>query len=121
MQKGLLVVFVQNHEFFRVIQHMDFFAQKAHAKAVERRNVAAVVAAQHRANALFHFVRGLVGKRDAQNVRRRNSHLLHQIQVTLGQRPGFTGPSPCHHAHKALGGFHRFPLFQIQAFQIHIF
>ena len=116
MQKGLLVVFVQNHEFFRVIQHMDFFAQESHAKTVKRRNVAAVVAAQHRTDALFHFVRSLVGKRDTKDVRRRNAHLFHQVQVTLGQRPGFTGPSPRHHAHKALGGFHRLSLFQIHIF-----
>ena len=87
-QKRLLVILVQNHEFLRVIQHMDFFSQELHAKAVERRNVAAVVAAQNRADALFHFGSSLVRERHAENVRRRNAHLLHEIQIAVRERPG---------------------------------
>ena len=67
---------------------MDFFAQELHAKAVERRNVAAVVAAQNRADALFHFGSSLVRERHAENVRRRNAHLLHEIQIAVRERPG---------------------------------
>ena len=94
---------------------MDFFTQKAHAKAVERRNVAAVVSAQNRADSLFHFGSRLVRKRHAKDVRRRNSHFLHEIQVTVRQRPRLAGTRASHHAHVAFGRLDRLQLFLVQA------
>ena len=114
-QKRLLVVLVQNHEFLRVIQHVDFFAQELHAKAVERRNVATIIAAQNRSDALFHFGSRLVRERHTENIRRRNAHFLHEIQIAMRQRPSFTRPRPSHHAHVALSCRNRLKLLLVQA------
>ena len=114
-QQRLLVVLVQNHELLRVVEHVDFFTQETHTEPVERRNVAAIVPAENRTDTLFHFVRGLVRERHAKDVRRRNSHFLHEIQIAVRQCPCLAGASPSHNSHIALGRLDRIQLFFIQA------
>ena len=99
---------------------MDFFAQKTHTESVECGNVAAVIAAQNRADSLFHFVCGLVRERHAKNVRRRNAHFLHEIQIAMRERFRLARSSSRHHAHIPLGGLHRLKLFLIQARTFHL-
>ena len=114
-QQRFLVVLVQNHKFLRVVENVNFFSQKPHAEPVERRNVAAIVAAQNRADSLFHFVGGLVRERHTKDVRRRNSHFLHEIQIAVRQRPSLAGTCASHHAHVAFGRLDGLQLFLVQS------
>ena len=112
--KRLLVFFVEHQKFLGKLEHMNIFSQKPHAKAVECRNVARIVALQHGADSFFHLEGGLVRKSRTQDVRRRNSELLGQVQVTVRERPGLAGTRPRNHADIAFGHLYSEPLFVIE-------
>ena len=110
----LLVFFVENKELLWELEHMDIFAQKPHAKTVKCRNITRIVPFQHGADSFFHLEGGLVRKSRTQDVRRRNSKLLGQVQVTVRERPGLAGTRPRNHADIAFGHLYSEPLFVIE-------
>ena len=74
--------------------------------------------AQHPANPIFHFPRGLVGEGYRQNfVGPRPAH-GHKVHDTGGQSLGFARASPCQHQHRAIHRLYRRTLCRVQAVHV---
>ena len=100
---------------------MAVLLQDGNAESVERIDVARVVVADQVVDPLPHFVGGLVGERDAQDIAGRDAQFVDQEGEPVGQRAGLARPGPGHHADKSLRGGHRQTLFLVQLLQWIVF
>ena len=120
-QHGVDVAVVQHQETFRILHRVAVLLQNGNAEPVEGVDVTRVVVADQIMDPLPHFVGGLVGERDAQDVAGRDAQFVDQEGEPVGQRAGLARSGPGHHADKSFRGRHRQALFFVQLLQWIVF
>ena len=94
-QNFLLIHVIQYDEILRIEQFGNLLPQHPGAEGMEgsyKRRVKGIP--QHGLDPLFHFVCGLIGEGDAEDVGGRDSVFVYQICIPVGQGSGFPGTGP---------------------------
>ena len=122
LQDGLddrhAVVGVVDGELPLVAELFDVAAEDARATGVERRDPRLVAGlAGQLLHALRHLARGLVGKRDGQDLPRGHA-LFHQVRHAVGQHAGLAAAGAGEHEQRSLRALHGGPLRRVEPGQI---
>ena len=113
-----LVFLVYDGKRLREAEAVDLLPEQFDAEAVDGADEIIVVAAvDHLRNPDTHLASRLVGKGEAEDVRRVNPEHIHEIGIAVSQSPCLSCPRTSYDADPALGGFYSLQLPAIKNFE----
>ena len=117
-QQADLVVGIQNGEAGFQADQFSMFAQDAGAQCVEGSQPHPLCRrANQMGDALAHFLGGLVGEGDAQDLIGLGLALMQNLRKPGGQHAGLAGASPCQYQNGSVNYLHRQALGIVQSVQ----
>ena len=112
-QHGINIGIIQHKEILGILDGIAVLLQNGDAETVERADIARVVIAGEKMDALAHFVCGLVGKGHAKDVGGKDADLVYKICKAVRKRTRFSAARPRNDTHISFRGRDGTELFRV--------